>query len=398
MNKDSGITLETGGRSWVYVKPSNIWGLINNKPFNFNLIAKVPQEFIPSNIPDGVYEGSLQLMAKDFIIEEIPVILKVTIPRFIFNKKEITHPCTSFPKFEKTIYYPGNEPHVFKIPIWSTSINGVQAKISLEDTRGIEYVNGEEKGREEYVKYALKTTTIKVPGKESSSPGYIYATVRILDNSLNGKNFVNYLFISGDKHREAKVLLITNIRFISQKWKFPIVGTLLILSMICFWLGWKNFSHRNLWRRRRIRYRFTSEEPQTYTLQINHQDILKIEYNGNKLPSESEIIANDYLKIIPAEEIRLELMEEEKILYEWFPLPDEIVEVEFGENVVRLRVQNIPTLENPYLSLIVDKSSFGSGRSTYFWFGLGIILIFFSGIFFKNFYLPFKLIDRLLQF
>jgi hypothetical protein len=383
-NSTTGQCLETAGRNWVRVRPQNIVGLSAESPVRIHLIAEIPQGAIPYELKDGVYEGNLRLFAGTEMLDQAGIKLRVSIPRFIFSKSEIKNPVSKTHVFEKTIYYPGRTEHEFRIPVWSSTLKGIRAVASFEDPEGIEFTNNVKGGKEKYVIYGIRNGIVHVPGKQARKPAYIKAFVKILDNSLNGKDFVNTLFISADKHKQAQVLLTAHIRFIPKQWRW-LALSILIIGILVFRSGWNIWKNRAVWTGKTLKFKIAEGTEQHWAVKINEKEILTVKYNGDSLPTDDSKSTGSNLVCFSSEKT-MSVNNERQIQGDYYPQPSDEISLSLGGKRMSFFVRQLPIHRSPYLCVKVMRSPFGHGIKAYFLIMLSTCLFMASLLGFFKFY------------
>ena len=248
---------ETGAslsNDWVKLHPEKIRGLSWSRAIPVRLKVELP-DAMPSQVTDGVYKSFLYLKTGVSELDSTPLFLSVSIPRYVSDPGQANEPYLGGENeapltIEKTIYYPGDAPHTFSIPLWSSSIPGVEAKPVIESEKALALKKDDDdsldEGRPRFdrVTYQVSKGYFHVPGKNVETPGIVKAEVILQDPSLNGQSFENIMLIEGKHHRTRIVRLITHIKFI-EAWKIYSGAALILLAALVLgfsWFGlwWKN--------------------------------------------------------------------------------------------------------------------------------------------------------------
>ena len=236
---------------WVALQPARIRSLPANRPTQVQLRIRMP-EAVPPEVADGVYRSVLYLKNGIQVLDQVPLLLSVSIPRFVADRQSANTPFGGEEKepplaAETVIRYPGAMPHPFELPLWSTSLPGTAAKAYFRIEKALEYKPGnrvfadEGVGRIEHVTFQTQDGTYAVPGKNTPSPGVVQAAVILDDPSLNGRSFENSIVIQADHHRRRTAKLIAHVRFIPP-WQIYLAGAILMAGgagLGLFWYtGW----------------------------------------------------------------------------------------------------------------------------------------------------------------
>ena len=238
--------------SWLMTEPAILRGLSSSKPISFSIVVKLP-DVIPGTIPDGLYRTTIVLKNGVEELDALDIYVPVLIPRFIQLKEEsekLFENKSDNPVIimEKWIYYPGDSPHLFTIPLWSSSRADVEALPFFIMPQGVEYFPKDTiytvRPRNHHITFAATASEFQIPGKNSDDPGDIQVQVVLKDDSLNNSSFSNTLTLNGEQHRTRTIKLIAHVSFIPEKYIF--MGASALLAIACFFM----LKTLNLWRRR----------------------------------------------------------------------------------------------------------------------------------------------------
>lgn len=232
---ETGTILGSLTSNWAHIEPKVINGLCNSHPVPVKVTVSIPPNF-PSNLPDGLYRSTIELRDGVELIYSVPVSIGLSIPRFVTSKGQIKqrfNPEEPFmPVVKKLILCPGQYERRMKIKLWSTSLSGVSAKLMFEDPHGITTTQDGEEIRVEKLLFTAPNKRFNIPGKNSRSARTVFATIKLKDPSLNGKDIYNIGYITAPYHRELPVKFVVQIRFISP-WILRIIYSLIAIIGLC---------------------------------------------------------------------------------------------------------------------------------------------------------------------
>lgn len=397
-HNETGIELRSVNENWTKIEPSTIRGLTLGHPVPLTIKVAIPSK-IPSNIPDGIYQSQLQITDGTEILAQIPVSISVFIPRFVFLKKDINKPFnpeeeTQIPVLKKTVYYPGNIPHTFKIKVWSTSLSGTEANGYFWDNRGLKLPK--EEGKTENVLFNLPKKTFNVPNKNKRHPGTVEAQVRLLDLSLNGQSFSNFFYITAEHHRETPVKLIARINFLPTL-LLRVIYLLLFFCGVYFLYKLVNIiRNRKFLKGANVVYELTEGEPEEHEIKLKQRFIGRFRYNGQPfLSSTSNFLGTNQNSAISFEGENARYVRddiEDDLSSPYFPQEGDEITIDRGKRRFVIRINKLPSVDEPSCTYSIQRSPLGSGKIGYFHFLLCVVFLIISIVGFINPYLILQMI------
>ncbi|OQX16223.1 MAG: hypothetical protein BWK76_11930 [Desulfobulbaceae bacterium A2] len=299
-HKESAQTLP---RQWIQLEPKLIKKLSIAHPVPLQLTVNLPDN-IPPTVSDGQYEAQLRLNQGIRELHTATIVLGLSVPRFVHNPGRVNVPFLGEDKeplvtVEHVIRYPGKHRRHVVIPVMSTALAPVTAKGGFELAEGMEYKStatglpSQAASRNDRVLYQAGPA-VEVPGKNSSSAGKMSVQVTLLDASLNNRSFENVLNITGPKHRDWPVRVVTHIRFIPAWWLQCLALPLLALIGLLVSRGLGYWNNRHLFAGREV-----NDLMDNYAVRCNRRPLANFSYDTDRHQLRVINTGNEEIRVCP---------------------------------------------------------------------------------------------------
>lgn len=385
-HSETGTILGSLTKCWSWVEPKSVIGLCNSHPIPVKIIVSIPSNVL-SDLPDGLYTSTLELKDGVEVLYTVPVSVWVSIPRFVTSKEQIKqafNPEQPFiPVVKKSIFCPGKYVRKIKIRLWSTSLPGANAGLIFENPYGIETMQDEEKIRIEKLLFIAPKEKFDIPGRNSRSPGTVFALIKLEDPSLNGKTIYNIGYVTAPHHRELPVKFVVRVKFISP-WMLRIAYLLIaIIGMFLIKLATSRLKFKHLFKGKKNKW-----SPE------KDNDEYELKWGRKKLGS--FVYENESFYFVPSgtePTWRVLLDQREEVHGNAKIEPGDSFVIGTGKNQFKINILDVDTTVG-FCSLCfqIEKSPLGKGILPYLYLLGGIVLIFISIVHIINPYLIMKIL------
>jgi len=371
--------------SWIVMEPAVLRGLSLSRPLPFSIGVKLP-DVIPETIPDGLYRTTIMLKNGVEVLDALEVHVPVIIPRFVQSKEEIDQPFenkSDYPEIimEKKIYYPGDSPHLFTIPLWSSTGADVNAFPFFIMPQGVEYSAKDTiytvRPRNQHITFTATADEFTIPGKNSDDPGEVTVEMVLKDDSLNNNSYANTLTLTGEQHRPRTIKLVTHIAFIPKKYIFMGASALVGFSCLLLLRG------VTLWRRRSCfeGYEYEGDEDELVIRHGNQRlgTLQKVERHGSSFTTQNTLFFqptslyhNQWLPSGREDDDQ----NWEDIHDNQHPLNiNDTLRISTGKKNFQITIDAVPDRLNPEFSYRIEESPYGTGRQMIYYFCSALLLL-----------------------